>query len=77
VIRLPVLVVTRSCYKVVMAPRRILIHISRGEHRVLDPDDVYYLRARGGETEVRLRAREPLIDVRPILKVSWHALAYS
>ena len=33
---------------------------------MLDPDDVYYLRARGGETEVRLRARTPLVDVRPI-----------
>jgi len=49
-----------------MAPHRILIHISRSEHRVLDPDDVYYLRARGGETEVRLRSRTPLVDVRPI-----------
>ena len=44
-------VVTRSCYKTGMAPRRVLIHISRYEHRVLDPDDMYYLQARGGETE--------------------------
>lgn len=64
--RQPVRVVTRLCYKVGMAPYRILIHISRSEHRVLDPVDVYYLRARGGKTEVRLRSREPLIDVRPI-----------
>jgi DNA-binding LytR/AlgR family response regulator len=49
-----------------MARYQILIHISRIEHRVLDPDDVYYLRARGGETEVRLRSRTPLVDVRPI-----------
>jgi len=49
-----------------MPPYRVLIHVSRTEHDVLDPDDVYYLRARGGETEVRLRSREPLIDVRPI-----------
>ena len=33
---------------------------------MLDPEDVYYLRARGGETEVRLRAPTPLVDVRPI-----------
>ena len=61
---------TRSCYKVGVAPHRILIHISRVEHRVLDPDDVYYLRASGGETEVRLRSRVPLVDVRPIGEVA-------
>jgi DNA-binding LytR/AlgR family response regulator len=49
-----------------MVARRILVHISRGEHRVLDPNHVYYLRARGGETEIRLRSRTPLVDVRPI-----------
>jgi len=53
-----------------MAPNRILIHISRNEHRVLDPDDVYYLRAKGGETEVRLRSRTPLVDVRPIGEIA-------
>ena len=53
-----------------MAPHRILIHISRSEHRVLDPDDVYYLRASGGETEIRLRSRTPLIDVMPIGEVA-------
>jgi DNA-binding LytR/AlgR family response regulator len=37
---------------------------------VLDPDDVYCLRARGGETEVRLRSRTPLVDVRPIGEVA-------
>ena len=57
---------TRSCYNSVMAPSRFLVHISRTEHRVLDPGDVYYLRARGGETKVRLRSRTPLVDVRPI-----------
>jgi DNA-binding LytR/AlgR family response regulator len=44
----------------------VVVHISRSEHRVLDPEDVYYLRAKGGETEVRLRSRTPLVDVRPI-----------
>ncbi len=53
-----------------MAPHRVLVHISRSEHRVLDPDDVYCLRARGGETEVRLRSRAPLVDVRPIGEVA-------
>jgi len=37
---------------------------------VLDPDDVYYLGARGGETEVRLRSCTPLVDVRPIGEVA-------
>jgi DNA-binding LytR/AlgR family response regulator len=53
-----------------MNQHRILVHISRSEHRVLDPDDVYFLRARGGETEVRLRSRTPLVDVRPIGEVA-------
>ena len=53
-----------------MVPHRILINISRSEHRVLDPNDVYCLRARGGETEVRLRSRTPLVDVRPIGEVA-------
>jgi len=37
---------------------------------VLNPEDVYYLRARGGETEIRLRSRTPLVDVRPIGEVA-------
>ena len=63
-------VVTKSCYKSGMTPQRILIHISGSEHRVLDPDDVYRLQARGGETEVRLRSRTPLVDVRPIGEIA-------
>lgn len=61
---------TKSCYKPRMASHRVLIHISRSEHRVLDPDDVYCLRSRGGETEIRLRSKTPLIDVRPIGEVA-------
>ena len=53
-----------------MAIRRVLVHTSRKEHRVIDPDDVYYLRAQGGETEVRLRSRTPLVDIRPIGEVA-------
>jgi len=37
---------------------------------VLDPDDVYFLKASGGETEIRLRSRTPLVDVRPIGEVA-------
>ena len=58
-------VVTRSCYKVSMAVSRVVVHISRSEHRVLDPEDVYYLRARGGETEVRLSS-----EIKKVKKVS-------
>jgi hypothetical protein len=41
--RQPVRVVTKSCYKAGIVARRILVHISRGEHRALEPDNVYYL----------------------------------
>jgi len=44
-------VATRSCHRTDMAPHQILIQISSCEHRVLDPDDVYYLRASGVDTE--------------------------
>jgi len=47
-----------------------MIHISRSEQRVLDPDDVYCLHSRGGETEIRLRSRTPLIDLRPLGEVA-------
>ena len=53
-----------------MAVHRILVHISRNEHRVLDPDDVYFLRATGGETEIRLRSRTALVDLRPLGEVA-------
>ena len=49
-----------------MGVRRVLVHVSQTEHRVVDPDDVYFLQAAGGETEVRLRSRAPLVDLRPI-----------
>ena len=63
-------VATKSCNNADMVPHRILVHISRSEHRVLDPDDVYFLKASGGETEIRLRSRTPLVDVRPIGEVA-------
>ena len=63
-------VATKSCYNIGMTQNRVLVHISRSEHRVLDPDDVYCLHARGGETEVRLRSRTPLVDVRPLGEVA-------
>jgi hypothetical protein len=59
---------TRPCENRTMA-QRVLVHISRSEQRVVDPDDVYCLVATGGETEVRLRGRTPLIDMRPLGEV--------
>ena len=53
-----------------MVPHRVMIHISRSEQRVLDPDDVYCLHARGGETEIRRRSRTPLVDLRPLGEVA-------
>ncbi len=46
------------------------MHVSKNEHRVIDPHDVYFLRADGGETEIRLRSRTLLVDVRPIGEVA-------
>jgi hypothetical protein len=59
---------TKPCENRTMA-QRVLVHISRSEQRVIDPDDVYCLVATGGETEVRLRGRTPLIDMRPLGEV--------
>jgi DNA-binding LytR/AlgR family response regulator len=36
---------------------------------VIDPDDAYFLRATGGETEVRIRSRIPIVDLRPLGEV--------
>jgi hypothetical protein len=58
----------KPCENRTMA-QRVLVHISRSEQRVVDPDDVYCLVATGGETEVRLRGRTPLIDMRPLGEV--------
>jgi len=37
---------------------------------VVDPDEIYCLQGRGGETEVRLRSRTPLVDVRELGEVA-------
>ena len=44
----PVRVVTKSGHELGTTPHRILIHISRSEHRMLVPDDGYFLRADDG-----------------------------
>jgi DNA-binding LytR/AlgR family response regulator len=60
----------RSWYKVGVTPNRVLVHASRSEHHVLDPEDVYFPRAMCGETEVRLRSRTPLVDARSLGELS-------
>lgn len=37
------------------APDGILINLANGHRRVVDPAEVYYLEAEGGETLVRFR----------------------
>ncbi|MGB6367328.1 MAG: hypothetical protein WBG93_10915, partial [Thermoanaerobaculia bacterium] len=45
------------------APDRVLLRLSDGLCRVVDPDEVYYLEAQGGESLIRLRSARPLVDV--------------
>lgn len=47
----------------------MLVQVSRTEQRALDPADVYALMAVGDHTEIRLRGREPVVDVRPLGEV--------
>ena len=51
------------------APDRILLNLADGLRRVVDPEDVYYLEAEGGETRVRLRSAKSLVDVRELREV--------
>jgi DNA-binding LytR/AlgR family response regulator len=48
---------------------RVVVELSETEHRVLDPADVYFLAGAGARTEIRLRGREPLVDVRELGEV--------
>lgn len=45
---------------------RILLHLTDGTRRVVEPLDVYYLEADGGDTLVRLRGRRRLRDARSV-----------
>jgi DNA-binding LytR/AlgR family response regulator len=45
---------------------RILLHLADGTRYPIDPDDIYLLEAEGGETHIRTRAAETLLDVRPL-----------
>jgi hypothetical protein len=56
--------------------QRVVVELSETEHRVLDPGDVYFLAGAGGRTEVRLRGREPLVDVRELQEVPVTLFSY-
>ena len=49
--------------KMTKAPERVLgrvvLHLSDGERRVVDPADVYYLEAQDEDTLVRMRSALP------------------
>ncbi len=48
---------------------RIVLHISDGQRRVVDPEDVYYLESVDDETHVRLRGARPVVDLRNLGEV--------
>ena len=52
---------------------RVLLHVRRGSRlvkRAVDPADVYFLEADGGDTLVRLRGSRPVRDVRRLAEVA-------
>lgn len=52
---------------------RVLLHVRRGSRvvkRAVDPADVYFLEAEGGDTLVRLRSARRLRDVRRLAEVA-------
>lgn len=45
---------------------RLLLHLGPGLRQAIASDDVYFVEAKGDDTEVRTRAARVLKDVRPI-----------
>jgi len=45
---------------------RLLLHLGPGLRQAIASDDVYFVEAKGDDTEVRTRAARALRDVRPI-----------
>jgi DNA-binding LytR/AlgR family response regulator len=45
---------------------RLLLHLGPGLRQALESDDVYFVEAKGDDTELRTRAARPHKDVRPI-----------
>jgi DNA-binding LytR/AlgR family response regulator len=46
--------------------RRLLLHLGPGLRQAIESDEVYFVEAKGDDTEVRTRAARVLRDVRPI-----------
>jgi len=45
---------------------RILLHLQDGRRIPIDPQEIFLLEAEGGETLVRTRHAQPLVDVRQL-----------
>ena len=45
---------------------RLLLHLGPGLRQAIESDEVYFVEAKGDDTEVRTRAARVLKDVRPI-----------
>jgi len=45
---------------------RLLLHLGPGLRQAIESDEVYFVEAKGDDTEVRTRAARALKDVRPI-----------
>lgn len=52
-----------------LASGRAVLHRAGRVRRVVEAADIYYLEAQGDETDVRLRGRRPLRDVRSLGEV--------
>lgn len=48
---------------------RVLLHLADGRRLPVDPREVYLLDAEGGETLIRTRHAEPLVDVRQLAEL--------
>ena len=46
--------------------KRLLLHLGPGERQAIEGDEVYFVEAKGDDTEVRTRGARVLKDVRPM-----------
>ena len=51
-------------------PDRFLVHTAKTERALLDPDDIYFLEASGGDTLIRLARSKRLRDVRRLHEIA-------
>ena len=52
-----------------LASGKTLLHLAGRRRRVVGADDIYYIEAQGDETDVRLRSRRRLRDIRALGEV--------